>query len=158
MNEPCAVVLRPARLAEARRMAEMSRDLIEQGLRWRYTPDHMAALIREAETSAVVACDGPRVAGFAVMHFGDDRAHLLLLCVQPDRQRRGIGRQLVHWLLDSARAAGTPTIDLELRADNPGARTFYEQLGFRQTEMVPGYYGGRIAAQRMSLTLSPPDG
>ena len=44
-----------------------------------------------------------------------------------------------------------------MRADNPGARTFYELLGFRQTEMVPGYYGGRIAAQRMSLTLAPPE-
>lgn len=153
VNEPCAVVLRPARLAEARRMAEMSRELIEQGLRWRYTPAHMAALISEAETSAVVGCDGPRLAGFGVMHFGDDRAHLLLLCVLPDRQRRGIGLQLVHWLFDSARAAGTPTIDLELRADNPGALAFYERLGFRQTEMVPGYYGGRIAAQRMRLTL-----
>lgn len=131
----------------------MSRDLIEQELRWRYTPVHMAALIRDADTSAVVACDGPSVAGFAAMHFGDDSAHLLLLCVQPDQQRRGIGRQLVQWLFDSARAAGITAIDLELRADNPGALAFYERLGFRQTGLVPGYYGGRIAAQRMALTL-----
>jgi len=139
-------------------MAEMSRDLIEAGLRWRYTPVHMAALVTDADTSAVVACDGPSLAGFAAMHFGDDRAHLLLLCVQPAQQRRGIGQQLVHWLLDSARVAGMTTISLELRADNPGALAFYEQLGFKQTELVPGYYGGRIGAHRMVLAPGSAEG
>lgn len=137
-------------------MAEMSRDLIETGLGWRYTPARMAALIRDAETTAVVACDGPRLLGFAAMHFGDEKAHLLLLCVQPAQQRRGIGRCLAEWLLDSARVAGIITIALELRADNPPALAFYRQLGFIETQLVPGYYSGRIAARRMQMALGPP--
>lgn len=137
-------------------MAEMSRDLIEAGLGWRYTPERMATLIRDTETTAVVACDGPRLHGFAAMHFGDEKAHLLLLCVQPAQQRRGIGRSLTDWLLDSARVAGIITIALELRADNPAAQAFYRRLGFIETQLVPGYYSGHVAARRMQMPLGPP--
>jgi [ribosomal protein S18]-alanine N-acetyltransferase len=136
-------------------MAEMSRELIEAGLRWRYTPLRMAALIGEAETTALVAFDGLQVQGFAVMKFGDVDAHLALLCVQPAQRRRGIGRRLNEWLVESARVAGIVSIGLELRADNAEALSFYCRLGFTQTQWVPGYYDGRIAARRMTLRLKP---
>ena len=58
MNRPCTVLLRPARLQDAPAMAGLSRALIEAGLVWRYTPPRMAALIREPETMALVACAG----------------------------------------------------------------------------------------------------
>jgi ribosomal protein S18 acetylase RimI-like enzyme len=153
MNRPCAVTLRPARALEARAMAEMSRELIEAGLAWRYTPPRMAALIRDPDTVALVACDGARIQGFAVMQFGDEHAHLALLCVRPTQQRRGIGRRLHDWLLASAQVAGITSIRLELRADNAAALAFYQRLGFAETQLVPGYYDGQIAARRMSLAL-----
>jgi len=153
VNQPCALVLRPARVQEARVMAEMSRDLIEAGLGWRYTPPRMAALIRDAESVALVACEGPQVQGFAVMHFGDADAHLALLCVRQTQQRRGIGRCLTEWLIASARVAGIVSIQLEVRADNAAARSFYRELGFIATQQLPGYYDGRVAACRMTLPL-----
>ena len=55
MNRPDSLMLRPARLQDARAMAQMSRDLIEAGLTWRYTPARVAALIRDAETMALLA-------------------------------------------------------------------------------------------------------
>ena len=146
-------MLRPARVQEARAMAEMSRELIEAGLEWRYTPLRMAAMIRDPETVALVACAGSRIQGFAVMQFGDVHAHLALLCVLPAKQRRGIGRRLNEWLLESARVAGIVSIRLELRADNAVALSFYRKLGFTETQLVPGYYDGRIAARRMTLLL-----
>lgn len=82
MNQPCAVELHPARLQEAQAMAEMSRELIEAGLGWRYTPPRIAALIRDPEIMALVARDEACLQGFAVMHFGDAHAHLALLCVR----------------------------------------------------------------------------
>jgi [ribosomal protein S18]-alanine N-acetyltransferase len=134
-------------------MAEMSRELIEAGLGWRYTPPRMAALIGDPETVALVACDGTRIQGFAVMHFGDMHAHLALLCVQPTQQQRGIGRRLHEWLIESARVAGIASIRLELRADNAAALSFYRRLGFTETQLVPGYYDGQVAARRMTLLL-----
>lgn len=155
MNTPRAFVLRPARLNEAQAMAEMSRDLIESGLDWRYTPRRMAVLISDAESTALVACDASGIQGFAIMQFGDVRAHLTLLCVQPAQRRLGIARSLHEWLVDSARVAGMVSIQLELRADNPVALAFYQHLGFTVTQMVPDYYGGHLAARRMVRWLRP---
>jgi hypothetical protein len=44
-------------------MAAMSRELIETGLGWRYTPPRMAALITDSETVALVVCDASRIHG-----------------------------------------------------------------------------------------------
>ncbi len=134
-------------------MAEMSRKLIEAGLAWRYTPRRMTALISDPETVALGAYDGSRMQGFAVMQFGDIHAHLALLCVQPTQQRRGVGRRLMEWLLESAKVAGIDSIRLELRADNAAALSFYRRLGFTETQLAPGYYDGQLAARRMTLLL-----
>ena len=153
MTDPCAVLLRPARLADAVAMAQMSRELIETGLAWRYTPARMGALVTERETVALGAYDGTRIAGFAVMQFGDANAHLALLCVRPSHRRRGIARRLVQWLVASARVAGMESIRLELRSDNPAAFGLYRGLGFLETQLAPDYYDGRIAARRMAFAL-----
>ena len=151
-----AVTLRLARVEEAEAMAAMSRDLIEAGLAWRYSPQRVAALVDDRETVALVACDGAGLQGFAVMQFGDERAHLVLMCVRPACRRQGIARSLLDWLVDSARVAGIASIDLELRADNEGAHAFYRTLGFGESIVVPGYYEGRVAARRMLRWLRPP--
>jgi ribosomal protein S18 acetylase RimI-like enzyme len=151
---PDDLTLRLARRADAAAMAAMSRDFIEAGLAWRYSAERMWRLIADTDTVALVACDAEdRVQGFAVMQFGDTRAHLLLLCVRPAHRRRGTARRLLDWLLASARVAGIESLHLELRADNDGARAFYLRLGFADAGLVQGYYDGRIAAQRMVLVL-----
>ena len=139
-------------------MAAMSRDLIEAGLTWRYSPRRVAELVGERETTALVACDAAGLKGFAVMQFGDDRAHLVLMCVRPAWRRQGIARSLVDWLVESARVAGIGSIHLELRADNEGAHAFYCALGFTESAVVPGYYEGRVAARRMHRWLRLPAG
>lgn len=148
-----AVTLRLARRSDAAAMAELSRRHIEEGLTPRYTPGRIARLIADPETIALVADDAAGVQGFAVMAFGDERAHLLLLCVQPRQRRQGVARRLVDWLLASAQVAGMASVHLELRADNEGARAFYRSLGFADTLRVPGYYEGRVDAQRMVRLL-----
>lgn len=134
-------------------MARMSRELIEAGLAWRYTPARMASLIRDHETVALVACKGSRVQGFAVMQFGEEHAHLSLLCVRPACQRQGIGRCLIEWLVESARVAGIVSIRLELRVDNAAALGLYRSMGFAETRLEPGYYDGQMAARRMMRAL-----
>jgi ribosomal-protein-alanine N-acetyltransferase len=153
VSPPRAVTLRPARASEASALAHLSRVLIEHGVRWRYTPVRMAQLIADPETVALVACDGRGAQGFSVMQFGDERAHLVLLCVQPALQRQGVGARLLQWQLASARVAGIVSVQLELRADNAGALAFYRRLGFAETGLLAGYYEGAIDALRMQLSL-----
>ncbi len=144
-----------ARLYEAARIAEMSRRWIEHGLPWRYRPQTIAGQIRDSETSVVVARAAGSVVGFAVMefHFDQQRAHLVLLAVEPAYRRRGVGVALFRWLEKVACLGGIERIRLELRAGNEQARAFYERLEFRATELRRGYYDGRLDAINMARRI-----
>jgi ribosomal protein S18 acetylase RimI-like enzyme len=142
-----------ARCSDAREIAEMSRDLIEQGLTWSWTPARVQHFITGAESSVIVARRELKLAAFAIMHFGDDVAHLNLLAVAPEHRRQGVGSQLMDWLTTTAIEAGIFRINLEVRTHNDAARCFYERLGFDQLGVVQGYYQGREAALRMSRRL-----
>src|SRR5258705_5502738 len=77
-----------ARASDAREIAEMSRDLIEEGLTWSWTPARVQHFIMGAESSVVVARrgqrgDARRLAAFAIIHFVAEVAHLNILAVAP---------------------------------------------------------------------------
>jgi ribosomal-protein-alanine N-acetyltransferase len=148
-----AISVRLAGQRDAQAIALMSRDLVETGLGWKYDAARVLKAIRDPETLTPVACDRGRIAGFAIMEFGDERAHLVLLAVRPAQRRMGIGRRMVDWLVESARTAGIASVHLELRAGNEAARGFYRAMGFDETIVVPGYYRGREAALRMIRVL-----
>jgi ribosomal protein S18 acetylase RimI-like enzyme len=152
-----AVTLRLADVADADTIAQMSRDLIESGLGWRYRADRVRRLINRRDTSVIVACDRHGTVGFAAMQFDDEHAHLTLLAVRPSHQRQGVARQLMQWLLHSARVAGMVSVHLELRASNRAALHFYRALGFVQTLVLAGYYEQRESAIRMMVLLRAPD-
>ena len=141
---------------DAPALALMSRDLIETGLGWAYRAERIAKLVTDRETVTVVARDRHPAIGFAVMTFGDERAHLVLLAVRLTHQRRGIARRMIQWLLRSAVIAGTASIHVELRADNGPAYALYRAMGFAETLRVPGYYRGRETAVRMIRLLRAP--
>jgi ribosomal protein S18 acetylase RimI-like enzyme len=169
---PRAITIRLAEPRDAQAIALMSRDFIESGFGWKYDAPRVLRAIRDRETVALVACEGGGAAGpssksgrgsingFAIMEFGDERAHLVLLAVRPSHRRTGIGRRLLEWLLDSARTAGISSVHLELRAANEAARRFYRAMGFYETVVVPGYYrsgeGRKEGALRMLRVLRVP--
>ncbi len=148
------VSLRLARAAEAAGIADLSRELVEYGMRWRWTPERVAASIRAPNVNVLVASTRGNIAGFAIMRYGDDNAHLDLLAVAPPYQRLGIGRQLVEWLEKCAVVAGIFKITLEVRTANEGAQLFYKCLGYHPLAQVPGYYQGIEAALRMERDLA----
>jgi ribosomal-protein-alanine N-acetyltransferase len=146
--------LRLARRAEAPIIANLSRDLIEYGLRWRWTPERIAESIRAPDVNVLVAGVRGDIVGFAVMRYGETDAHLDLLAVAPAYRRQGIARHLVAWLEKCAVVAGIFTIALEVRSENQGAQKFYEKLGYRKAVCLPGYYQGVESALRMVRDLS----
>jgi ribosomal protein S18 acetylase RimI-like enzyme len=141
--------IEPAHLRDAARLAAMSGALIESGLRPAWGAERISWHVRDAESVVLTARSDRGIAGFAIMRFGDDAAHLNLLAVEPAHRRRGIARRLLTWLEESALTAGTWLIGLELRAHNEEAQEFYRALGYRETGRVPAYYQGLEAAIRM---------
>lgn len=150
-----SIEYRLAKSADAMRIAAMSRDLIEAGLQWRWRSERILRQIRDLEVNVLVGQVANRttLAGFGIMHYGVDDAHLLLLAVHPNYRRQNIGRSLVEWLECSARVAGIARVKLEVRACNHASRHFYQALGYRESQILQRYYYGIEAAVRMQHDL-----
>jgi ribosomal protein S18 acetylase RimI-like enzyme len=149
-----AILIAPARRGDVARIAAMSRRLVEAGLEPCWTAERVERHRRHDDSVVLTARIAGSIGGVAIMQYGDDAAHLNLLAVEPVHQRRGVGRQLVAWLEDTARVAGTFTIRLELRASNRAARDFYAALGYRPCGTVRGYYQGVEDALRYERDLA----
>ena len=132
--------------ADAAEIAALSRRHIEYGLRWRYTPPRIRALIRDRAKNVIVARDGDRLAGFGIMSYGEDCANLDLLAVPARYRRRGVGKRIVGWLEKVARTAGIASVFVQVRESNHGAIRFYRALGYLEVTGLAGYYQDREAA------------
>jgi ribosomal protein S18 acetylase RimI-like enzyme len=146
--------LQLARPSDASIIAKMSRDLVEYGLRWRWTAKRVEASIRAPDVNVLVARIDDQLAGFAIMHYGEHVAHLDLLAVAREHQRNGVARRLLQWLEKCAVVAGIFRVVLEVREGNDGARCFYERMGYQKLVRLPGYYQNTEAALRMGRDLS----
>ena len=145
--------IRLATAADAQAIAGMSRDLVEHGLRWGWTPARVQHSIRDRATNVAVASERGVIVGFGIMKYQDDEAHLLLFAVRPSHRRKGIGAALMTWLESVALTAGVGVIYLEARAGNVAARAFYKRLGYREIALAPGYYGHVEDAVRIGKDL-----
>jgi len=134
--------IRLATFDDAPRIAEMSRDLIEHGFRWKWTPPSIRNAIRDRATNVAVAPADKGVVGFAIMRYLDDEGHLVLLGVDPAHRHKGVASALMAWHESTALTAGIGTIYIEARASNQGARAFYSKLGYSEVQRVRGYYSG----------------
>jgi [ribosomal protein S18]-alanine N-acetyltransferase len=104
-----------------------------------------------------VACAGDEVVGYGVMSVGAGEAHILNLCVNAHFRCRGVGKQLLKYLVERARAAGMGEAFLEVRPSNTAAIRLYQSMGFEQVGIRRGYYqavGGREDAAVLKLALT----
>jgi ribosomal protein S18 acetylase RimI-like enzyme len=147
------IALRLARLGDAPRIANLSRTQIESGLPWSWTPRRVAAHMRSREHLTVIAVEGGELAGFVLAQFGTRAVHLALLGVAHEYQRRGLGRQLMSWVEESASVAGLFLMQLEVRAGNYQALRFYTMRGYRETSRAVRYYSGVEDAIRLERDL-----
>lgn len=147
------IAIRLATSADVRAIADMSRQFIETGLGWSWTPARVAASVRDRETNVIVAESASGLVGFAIMTYGDETAHLTLLAVRENQRRRGLGSFLLKWLETTAVEAGVGRIRLETRAGNGSAVKFYASRGYRTVRRLTGYYRGIEDALRLEKEL-----
>lgn len=96
------------------------------------------------------------VIGYGVISLAADEAHLLNVCVAPERQGRGHGRALLRALVKLAADRGAARIFLEVRPSNPHAIALYHDEGFNEIGRRPRYYpskDGREDALVMAMEL-----
>ena len=168
------IEFRLARKSELASIAVLSRDLIERGLAWSWTPERLKKSYQSRDTNILVACASgmeqgkqksknipqhevkQQVVGFGIMHYGATEANLNLLAVHPEYRRMGIGKFMVQWLEKSALTAGVDVVYLQCRAVNVTAQQFYLKLEYRKLRNLPKYYSAKESAVLMGHDLLIP--
>ena len=100
---------------------------------------------------------GSRLSGYFILTHAAGECHLLNLCIEPARQRNGLGSILLEHAIRIAIRMGCDSMFLEVRPSNPAALELYRKKGFHQIGQRPEYYSageGREDAIIMALDLA----
>ncbi len=92
-----------------------------------------------------------------VMSIAAGESHILNLCVHPESQNIGMGREMLDHLLSIARQHRAENVFLEVRPSNEGAISLYSKAGFDEVGMRSNYYpaeSGREDALIMARHLT----
>ncbi|HYW93383.1 MAG TPA: ribosomal protein S18-alanine N-acetyltransferase [Gammaproteobacteria bacterium] len=81
-----------------------------------------------------------RLVGYSIMSVFLDESHILNICIDPEYQGRGLGRQLLDHMLEVARRHGALNTFLEVRPSNRPAVRLYTRSGFVEIGVRRGYY------------------
>lgn len=107
------------------------------------------------------AADDPSaVDGYAglLAPLGSGDADIQTIAVTASARRHSLGRTLMRQLMTEAHQRGAARLFLDVRADNPGAQSLYEALGFEPIAIRAGYYQpDNVDAVVMRHTLAVPE-
>lgn len=87
-----------------------------------------------------VALQDDSIVGYCVLMLAPGEAHVLNLCVKPDQQGKGIGREILRLLAKNSEQSGVDMILLEVRRSNQSAINLYQDEGFHELGVRKGYY------------------
>lgn len=123
-----------------------------------YSRAELEFFVRHPRSTTTVAELEGRIAGFCVVDWkreaGVKVGHFITVDVAPEHRRAGIGRVLMEAGEAHLAGAGCTGVVLEVAVSNAGAQAFYEQLGYRESGYIPGYYGDGSSALVMRKPLS----
>lgn len=117
-----------------------------------WTRSQCAGILPMHGVSLTLAEVGGQPVGFSLVRAVADEAELLLLAVDPDEQRRGIGQALLDDFIATALAGGGHRLHLEVRDGNPAVE-LYRASGFATAGRRRNYYHGPGGEAYDAITL-----
>lgn len=97
------------------------------------------ALLSENTLFAVVeVCE--EIVGYCGMYFALDEGEITNVAVNKTSRRKGIGREMLKFLLEKAEDTGIEKIALEVRISNRAAIGLYEKFGFERKGIRRNFY------------------
>ena len=105
-----------------------SRDMMREEL----TADHRCYLALTDAEGVILGYGGLLAVG--------EEGDIQTIALAPGARGAGQGRRLMNALLDAGGERGVREVFLEVRADNPVARSLYASLGFEEIGVRPRYY------------------
>lgn len=135
-------------------------EIEQRGYPFPWTEQILRDCLRVGYTCLVAEQEGV-IIGYVIYSMAAGEAHILNLCIDPDRQRAGFGRQLLTHVIDMLHDLPVETLFLEVRVSNISAQRLYESMGFNEIGRRRNYYpcqGGREDALMYALQLKLANG
>jgi RimJ/RimL family protein N-acetyltransferase len=138
------VIIRPARTSDAAEIARRMASVVKEGIYLEEEPDTLPT-DREQEQEirkiredgglyAVAEVDG-KIAGVALLRRGplEMNCHVakFRMWLVPGYRGLGLGKKLMEYVIDGARARGVEKISLDVFSNNERAIGLYKKFGFR---------------------------
>lgn len=106
-------------------------------------PWSLSSIEKEVDNTVAtyfVAEEEDKILGFAGLWHVLDEGEIINIAVNRDKQRCGIGNNLLTRVLKEAKIKGVKVIYLEVRLSNVAAQSLYEKHGFKQIAVRKAYY------------------
>jgi [ribosomal protein S18]-alanine N-acetyltransferase len=111
-----------------------------------WSPDQYAREQKSDKSDIVVARLGDQVLAYGCVWSILEEAHITILAVDPQFQRRGLGRLILWGLMECAIKRGLERSTLEVKETNLAALSLYQSYGFTEAGRRPKYYQDGSAA------------
>ena len=135
------VRLRPGEVADLDEVMRIMTTAFQPCYGEAWTRSQCAGIMPMIGVSLTIAEEDGQPVGFSLVRAVADEAELLLLAVDPARQRAGIGQSLLDDFIAGARSGGATRLHLEVREGNP-AIGLYRASGFVPAGRRRNYYHG----------------
>ena len=90
--------------------------------------------------SAWVMLLDDQVIGYGVIMLSPGEAHILNICIDPEYQKKGLGRHLLRHLINKSNQTDIDMLLLEVRRSNVDAQELYRSEGFHELGVRKAYY------------------
>ncbi|MHA1221218.1 MAG: GNAT family N-acetyltransferase, partial [Candidatus Heimdallarchaeota archaeon] len=104
----------------------------------------------DVEHFYVAETSDQEIVGFVIFGiYSIKTAHIMILAIHPDFQRKGFGGQLLEFTLSVIKKSPINRVRLEVRMANTAAIKFYENFNFKINATIKQYYDDNTDAYLM---------
>lgn len=105
-----------------------------------WSPQSFLEMIEKDDQQYYVAEEDGNILGGCGVLMILDEGNITNVVIKPEARNRGIGTQLVNYLIEEGKKAGLNAFTLEVRVSNQAAIHVYEKCGFVSEGIRPGFY------------------
>jgi len=105
-----------------------------------YSKSYFEALYQNYPQGFIVAKIKEKIIGYTISRPKNESAEIISLAVDPSWREKGIGTELINFLINLFKERGIKKISLHVRTENKEAISFYQNLNFKILNKSKNYY------------------